>query len=141
MTKLVAKGIFEIRKAGDKTLSQFVFEDASGRKYSALFASRTIYDEQIAKSYRRLIPVPIKKNRRGRMDNSVKNQGSRIQGPKDSSELHSAPRPLDPSNPALSCWNCDGEMKQFAEDSFYYYYRCPKCGKGKLVRKEKEDKD
>jgi|GEM_PF-6624030 len=29
----------------------------------------------------------------------------------------------------MPCWNCDGEMRRFGEDSFYYYYRCPKCGK------------
>jgi len=37
----------------------------------------------------------------------------------------------------INCWNCDAEMKRF-QDTFYWYYRCPKCGKESLVPKERE---
>lgn len=36
----------------------------------------------------------------------------------------------------IPCWNCTGTMERFADDTFYWYYRCPKCGKEKLEPKE-----
>jgi hypothetical protein len=27
----------------------------------------------------------------------------------------------------IPCWNCDGEMKRYGEDRFYWYFECPKC--------------
>ncbi len=36
----------------------------------------------------------------------------------------------------ISCWNCDGVMKRFAHDTFYWFYRCPKCGKEKAQLRE-----
>jgi predicted RNA-binding Zn-ribbon protein involved in translation (DUF1610 family) len=37
------------------------------------------------------------------------------------------------------CWNCNGIMRQFAHDSFYYHYRCPACGKERLVLRGNTD--
>ena len=28
----------------------------------------------------------------------------------------------------IACWNCDGIMKRYGQDSFYWYYNCPLCG-------------
>ncbi len=38
----------------------------------------------------------------------------------------------------VPCWNCDAEMKRFAEDTFYHYYKCPVCGKEKMEPKEQD---
>jgi tRNA(Ile2) C34 agmatinyltransferase TiaS len=32
-------------------------------------------------------------------------------------------------NNTIPCWNCDGQMKQNGQDTFYWYFKCPKCGK------------
>jgi len=35
----------------------------------------------------------------------------------------------------ISCWNCGFLMKQFAHDTFYWFYKCQKCGKEKVVER------
>jgi DNA-directed RNA polymerase subunit RPC12/RpoP len=40
---------------------------------------------------------------------------------------------------AYYCWKCGKEMKRFAQDTFYWYYKCPKCGQENLVLKEKDN--
>jgi hypothetical protein len=37
----------------------------------------------------------------------------------------------------IPCWNCDGEMKRFGQDTFYWYYKCSKCGKEKMGPKKR----
>ena len=39
----------------------------------------------------------------------------------------------------IPCWNCSERMQQFADDTFYWYYRCAACGKEKMVPKKKTD--
>lgn len=36
------------------------------------------------------------------------------------------------------CWICRKPMIRFAEDSWYWFYRCADCGTEKLYPKEKE---
>jgi len=36
----------------------------------------------------------------------------------------------------IPCWNCDGEMIRFAHDTFYWYYKCPKCKMEKAIPRE-----
>jgi len=41
-------------------------------------------------------------------------------------------------NNGIPCWNCDGEMKCYGHDTFYWYYKCPVCGKQRAILKEHE---
>ncbi len=34
------------------------------------------------------------------------------------------------------CWNCKGTMKLIAHDTFYWFYKCPDCGKEKASPRE-----
>jgi hypothetical protein len=43
----------------------------------------------------------------------------------------------------MKCWNapCDAEMKILAEDTYYFFWICPKCKKEKAVLKTKPKKE
>lgn len=41
-------------------------------------------------------------------------------------------------NNGIPCWNCDGEMKRYGQDTFYWYHKCPVCGKQRAILKEHE---
>ncbi len=40
----------------------------------------------------------------------------------------------------IPCWNCDCEMRCFAQDTIYWHYRCPECEKERLQMKEEIQK-
>jgi DNA-directed RNA polymerase subunit RPC12/RpoP len=39
------------------------------------------------------------------------------------------------------CWTCGKPMTRFAQDSWYWYYRCEACGVERMYPKEKNDAD
>ena len=36
----------------------------------------------------------------------------------------------------IPCWNCEGTMKRIAHDIFYWFYKCPDCGKERAQPRE-----
>jgi Zn finger protein HypA/HybF involved in hydrogenase expression len=41
----------------------------------------------------------------------------------------------------IPCWKCDGTMKRYGHDLFYWFYECPKCGsKHAELREDRPDK-
>ncbi len=39
------------------------------------------------------------------------------------------------------CWICGKPMKRFAQDSWYWYYRCEDCDTERLEPKERDNAD
>lgn len=39
------------------------------------------------------------------------------------------------------CWICGKPMTRFAQDSWYWYYRCEDCGVERMYPKERNDAD
>jgi len=39
------------------------------------------------------------------------------------------------------CWICGKPMTRFAQDSWYWYYRCEECGVERMYPKERNDAD
>ncbi len=39
----------------------------------------------------------------------------------------------------FKCWNCGGQMRCFAQDTFNLYYRCLKCGEETFIVKIKDE--
>lgn len=59
MIQLEIKAVREIGNYGDKTACALVAADQSGGIHVANFLVRTIYAEQVNKSFRRIIPLKL----------------------------------------------------------------------------------
>jgi ssDNA-binding Zn-finger/Zn-ribbon topoisomerase 1 len=71
---------------------------------------------------------------KGKQHKGRLNKGKQNKGVTPSSDFPSSAVPSS-GVPAVQCWNCNGVMRRFAQDTFYWYYKCPKCGKERLELK------